>query len=100
MLACGGAAARPAPDLPPVEFKPVPVGTNSAGDCLRRGRAKPLADADSFGRQQLQVIPWAVRPAPDLPPGKAHSRPPKVRRGLVNYSGLLSLKLEELGAFK
>ncbi len=65
-------AARPAPDL-----------RCGSSRWLVKGR---LASNRANQRAALAGCPLgreasAARPAPDLPPGKAHSRPPKVRRG-------------------
>ncbi len=65
-------AARPAPDL-----------RCGSSRWLVKGR---LASNHANQRAALAGCPLgreasAARPAPDLPPGKAHSRPPKVRRG-------------------
>ncbi|SFG86417.1 hypothetical protein SAMN04488019_104169 [Phaeobacter italicus] len=53
------------------EFRPVPAGTNSPGDCLRRGRAEPFASNRASQRAALAGCPLgreasAARPAPDL----------------------------------
>ena len=65
------AAARPAPDLPDVEFTLVPEGRNSPGHCLKCGRAEPFAATIASRLNADMVSPgtWrtAARPAPDLP---------------------------------
>jgi len=54
------AAARPAPDLPHVEFALVPEGRNSPGDCLKRGRAEPFAATIASRLTADMVFPWDV----------------------------------------
>ncbi len=78
-------AARPAPDLTSVEFELAHAVGNAPGERLKRKRAEPnrnnFASFETPAKQAFGTWHVVSRPAPDLPPGKAHSHLPKVRHG-------------------